>query len=118
MIEKTIYDYLSARVPSEENPVGVYMEIPAGGGTPPFVVIQKTGGGMVDGVVSQATLAIQSYGATLYEAAQVNELVKALMAQSVSLAEVARCRLNSDYNYTDTASKAYRYQAVFDIIHY
>ena len=105
-------------MPSEENPVGVYMEIPAGGGTPPFVVIQKTGGGLVDGIVSQATLAIQSYGGTLYEAAQVNELVKALMANAVTLSEIARCRLNSDYNFTDTASKAYRYQAVFDIIHY
>ena len=113
MIEKTIYDYLRVRLP-----IGVYMEIPAGGGTPPFVVIQKTGSGMVDGVVFQATLAIQSYGATLYEAAQVNELVKTLMANAVTLSEIARCRLNSDYNFTDTASKAYRYQAVFDIIHY
>ena len=113
MIEKTIYDYLRVRLP-----IGVYMEIPAGGATPPYAVIQKTGSGLVDGIVFQATLAIQSYGATLYEAAQVNELVKALMAHAVELPEIARCRLNSDYNFTDTASKAYRYQAVFDIIHY
>ena len=118
MIEKTIYDYLAARLPSEENPVGVCMEIPAGGTEPPFVVIQKTGSGMIDGFVFQATLAIQSYGATLYEAAQLSELVKALMAHTIELPEIARCRLNSDYNFTDTASKAYRYQAVFDIIHY
>lgn len=113
MIEKTIYDYLSVRLP-----IGVYMEIPAGGATPPYIVIQKTGSGLVDGVVSQATLAIQSFGGTLYEAAQTNELVKALMAHTVELPQIARCRLNSDYNFTDTASKAYRYQAVFDIIHY
>lgn len=118
MIEKIIYDYLSARLPSEENPVGAYMEIPAGGTEPPFVVIQKTGSGMVDGVVFQATIAIQSYGKTLYEAAQLSELVKALMANAVTLSEVARCRLNSDYNFTDTTKREYRYQAAFDIIHY
>lgn len=113
MIETVIRDYLKVRAP-----FAVLMETPAGGQVPPYAVIQKTGSGMVDGVVFQATLAIRSFGATLYEAAQTNELIKALMAGAVALPEVARVRLNSDYDYTDTASKKYRYQAVFDIIHY
>lgn len=113
MIEKIIHDFLDVRAPFP-----VLMEIPAGGATPPYAVIQKTGSGMVDGVVFQATLAIRSYGATLYEAAQANELVKALMARAIELPEVTRCRCSSDYDFTDTTKREYRYQAVFDIIHY
>lgn len=113
MIEKIIYDFLTVRAPFP-----VFMEIPAGGATPPYAVIQKTSGGEMDGHIGTATLAIQTYGATLFEAAQANELVKLLMASAPELPDVARCRCSSDYNFTDTASKAYRYQAVFDIIHY
>ena len=94
------------------------MEVPEGGGTPPFAVIEKTSGGVIDNFVCSATLAIQSYGSTLLEAAQTNELVKGLMVSAIELSDVARCRLNSDYNFTDTTKKQYRYQAVFDIIHY
>ena len=36
----------------------------------------------------------------------------------VALDEVSKVSLNSDYNFTDAATKRYRYQAVFDIIHY
>ena len=32
--------------------------------------------------------------------------------------EVAACRLNADYNYTDTTKRLYRYQAVFDLVYY
>ena len=113
MIEKIILDYLSVRLPCP-----VCMEIPEGGATPPFVVIEKTGGGVIDNCVWTATLALQSYGSTLYDAAQLNETVKGVMAAAVALPEIARARLNSDYNYTDTTKREYRYQAVFDIIHY
>ena len=34
------------------------------------------------------------------------------------LADICHCELNSNYNYTDTARKRYRYQAVFYITHY
>ena len=114
MIEKIIFDYLNG----VDGAPPALMEIPAERQAPPFFVIQKTAGGEIEGVVGEATLAIQSYGATLYEAAQANELVKLLMASAPDLPDVARCRCSSDYNFTDTASKAYRYQAVFDIIHY
>ena len=113
MIEQLIYNFLSVRAPFP-----VYMEVPEGGGTPPFAVIEKTGGGVIDNCVWSATLAVQSYGGTLLEAAQTNELVKGLMASAIELTDVVRCRLNSDYNFTDTTKKQYRYQAVFDIIHY
>ena len=115
MIEKTILDYLNSLTGSSAKAV---MEIPEGGVTPPMWVIQKTGGGTIEGHVGTATLAIQSYGATLYEAAALNQTLKAALDGITELNDVARCELNSDYNFTDTTKKLYRYQAVFDIIHY
>lgn len=108
MIELTTLDYLS-----EALDVPVRMEVPE---KPPerFVVVEKVGGGMSDHI-STAMLAVQSYAPTLYEAAALNEQVKQAMAGLPELDTVSRCALNSDYNYTDTASKRYRYQAVFDL---
>jgi hypothetical protein len=54
----------------------------------------------------------------MFEAATLNEQVKQAVFDSVSLDEITAVSLNSDYNYTDTATKRYRYQAVFVITHY
>ena len=51
-------------------------------------------------------------------AAELNEQVKAAMEDLADLDEVSACRLNSDYNFTDTTTKHYRYQAVFDLVFY
>ena len=32
--------------------------------------------------------------------------------------EISRCALNTSYNYTDTSRKIFRYQAVFELVHY
>lgn len=114
MIEKIILDYLNSIAVAPP----AYMEIPAERVAPPFYVIQKTSGGEIEGHVGEATLAIQSYGATLYEAAYTNELLKLLMADAVALPAVTAVRLNSDYNFTDLTGKHYRYQAVYQIVHY
>ena len=114
MIERIIYKYLNGIAGAPK----VYMEIPKDRATPPFYVIQQTGGGEIEGHVGEATLVIQSYGSTLYEAAYTNELLKTFMADAVELPEITAVRLNSDYNFTDTAKKQYRYQAVFQIVHY
>ena len=111
MIEKTILDYLSERMA-----VTVYLELPP---DPPerCVVLEKTGSGKSNFIYS-ATIAIQSYAESLYQAASLNEEVKTLMDNAVCLTEVASSRLNSDYNFTDAATKRYRYQAVYDITYY
>lgn len=112
MIETIILNYLTAAG------ITAAMEVPEGGGTPPFVVIERTGGGESN-LLRQATVAIQSYGASLYGAASLNEQIVALMGDPfLALPEIASCDLNSDYNYTDTTKKLYRYQAVFDIVYY
>lgn len=112
MIEKTVLDYLTDALDG----VPVYMENPE---TRPdlYVVIEKTGSGKKNHICS-ATIAVQSYAPSMYEAAELNEYVKDAMENLTELGSVSRVALNSDYNYTDTASKHYRYQAVFDVTFY
>lgn len=111
MIEKIILDYLSEKlsvqVRMEEEPDLQEK----------YVIIEKTGGGETNHI-RRATVAIQSYGASMYDAAQLNEEVKNTMDHITDLDDISRCELNSDYNYTDTSRKKYRYQAVYDLIYF
>lgn len=97
--------------------ITAYMEIPEGGCAPPFVIVERTGGGR-ENWLRHATVAIQSYGETLYQAAALNEAVLAAMADIAARPEISACELNSDYNFTDTEKRQYRYQAVFDLEYY
>lgn len=79
-----------------------------------YVIFEKTSSGKRD-FANSATFAFQSYAPSLYEAAVLNEKVKAVVESMIELNEISGVRLNSDYNFTDTQTKEYRYQAVFDI---
>lgn len=115
MIEKVVYDYLN-----ECKIAPVKTELPESvpnPGSSAFIVVEKTGGGKVNHIHT-ATIAVQSYAPTLYEAADLNEDVKQAMFDIVSLNEISRSSLNSDYNFTDPSTKQYRYQAVFELTYY
>lgn len=108
MIEKIILDYLNGKLD-----VPVYLEKPAS--VPErYVVFEKTGSSR-ENFINSATIAIQSYAESMYEAANLNEKVKEAMDSIVSLPSVSKSRLNGDYNFTDTTKKQYRYQAVYDL---
>ena len=111
MIEKTIKDYLEEQlqipVRLEEEP-GLPEE---------YILIEKIGSGEENHIAS-ATLAIQSYSGSLYGAASLNERVKEAMEKIVEMDDISKCQLNSDYNYTDTTRKKYRYQAVYDMVNF
>mgnify|MGYP007043622740 CR=1 FL=1 len=112
MIEKIVLDYLMSKLD-----VPVVLEIPPDE-PDTFVLIQKVGSS-VENFIYSATLALQSYAASKYEAAVLNELVKSLMdALPVSVDDVTKSKLNSDYDFTDATTKRYRYQAVYDVVHY
>ena len=111
MIEKVIQDYLNGVLP-----VRAFMEEEPGM-PEEYVLIEKTGSGE-ENFMKKATLAVQSFSVHLYGAAALNEKVKEAMGKVTELDDISSCRLNSDYNYTDTARKKYRYQAVFDMVHY
>ena len=76
-----------------------------------YILLEKTGGSEVDHI-KHATLAVQSFSDTLYSTAKLNEEMKEAMKR------ITESELNSDYNYTDTKRKKYRYQAVFNIAYY
>ena len=108
MIEKIVLDYLTSKLD-----VPCSMELLPDLGDS-FVVIEKTGSTEDDGIEG-GTIAIQSYGASLLDAAKLNEKVKLAMKGIVELDSVYKCKRNSDYNFTDPTTKRYRYQAVFNI---
>lgn len=116
MIETILKEYLESKLISPAVPV--YFEIPAGIADSSFLIIEKTGGGG-DSKLFSATVAIQSYAASLSAAASLNERVKACMEDICDeTGSISSCELNSDYNFTNSESKRYRYQAVYNIIYY
>ena len=108
MIEKIVLDYLNSVLD-----VPVYMEKPEDEPMR-YVLVEKTGSGEDDHIFT-ATIAIQSYAESLYQAAVLNELVKGAMHGIVKLNSIGKAKLNTDYNFTDTQKKKYRYQAVYDL---
>lgn len=108
MIEKIVLDYLNGVLD-----VPCYMEVPEKP-IAPYVVIEKTGESETNKIFS-GTLAIQSISTSLYNAAKLDEEVKTAMESIVELDSVYRCRLAGSYNFTDTSTKRYRYQSVFDM---
>lgn len=109
MIEKTIVDFLEYSLPD----VPCFMERPEEKPQGMYILIDKTGADLVNHL-NRATIAVQSYAPSLYEAAQLNEAVKAILLESASEDSISGVRLQTDYNFTDTSTKQYRYQAVFD----
>jgi len=112
MIETVLLDYLNNANLSAK----VYMEQPKDK-PEVFFILEKSGGGQTDHI-SESDFIVQSYGRTLYEAACMNEEIKAVMLRANTLNEVSAVELNSDYNYTNAESKSYRYQAIFVVTHY
>lgn len=110
MIVKTLLDFLGS-----ELDVGVYMEQPSE--LTNYVLLDQTGSSRTNHITA-TTIAVQSYGPSLYEAMVLNEAVKEAMDKFVELDEVTRVELDTDYNFTDTTTKQYRFQAVYLITHY
>lgn len=113
MIETTLIQYLGTVMPT----VPCYMERPEKDPQGMYILLEKTGSSLSNHLPS-ATIAAQSYAPTLYEAAQLNDAVKAVLLDAATLPNVSGVRLQSDYNYTDTATKRPRYQAVFDFYYF
>ncbi|EMF0144709.1 hypothetical protein OSF83_002537 [Enterococcus hirae] len=111
MIEIIIKQYLDSHlsVPSFLEQSGKMLDS--------YILFEKTGSSKRN-YLSSATFAFQSYAGSLYDAAKLNEELKEVVENMIELDEISNVQLNSDYNFTDTTTKKYRYQAVFDINHY
>lgn len=112
MIEKIVIKYLTGKLKN----VPVYAEEPE---KPPkeYLLVEKVGSSE-ENFIQTAQITIQSYSTSLLKAAQLNDVVKAAMRDMAELDSVSSCGLNSDYNYTDTATRRYRYQALFNIVYF
>lgn len=110
MIAKTLLDYLDSALD-----VPVVMEAPER--LTDYVLIDQTGSSRTNHIIT-TTFAIQSYGDSLYEAMVLNDEVKDAMVDFAELGNITRVELQTDYNYTNTATKQYRWQAVYLITHY
>lgn len=111
MIEEIVRNFLK-----EELGVPLYFEHKVGV-SDSFLVIEKIAGRMKNHLKG-ATVAIQSYAPSLYQAAVLNESVKSAMMGLTVLDAVHGVHLSSDYHFTDWETKSYRYQAVFVIDYY
>lgn len=110
MIAKVLLDYLSSALD-----VPVYMEAPEQ--LTDYVLIDQTGSSRLNKITT-TTVALQSYSTSLYNAMLLNEEVKAAMENFTVLDLITRAELETDYNFTNTATKQYRWQAVYNITHY
>ena len=115
MIEIKVKDFLESKLS-----VPVLMEIPKDT-VSQFVIIEKTGGAQ-ENYIPSSIITIQSYGASKYDACVLNDLVKDWMLDGmvglITLDDVVSVNLNGDYDFTDTSTKRYRYQALYEITHY
>lgn len=110
MIEATVISHLSRDLHTED----VYAERPAE--VPDeYYIVEKTSSGETNHIQA-AMIAVQSISrSSLLRAAEMSRAAERAMRTLTEETDVSRCRLNSAYNYTDTETKEYRYQAVFDI---
>lgn len=109
MIEEGIKKYLETKIDEKV----AYKELRGDS----FVVLEKIGSSKKNHLNS-SIFAFQSYGPTLYDAALLNEKVKNSIENIIELDIVYGIRLRGDYNFTDTRTKKFRYQAIYEIKHY
>ena len=112
MIEQTVQEFLSAGLDAP-----VLLEVPEGPDIPDrFVIIEKIAGGRRN-LLRTASFAIQSYSlSSMYDAAALDKEVRDEMDEmDILLPNIGACRMASNYNFTDTSTKRYRYQCTYDI---
>lgn len=108
MIEKIVQQYLNKKLHTPaflEKPEEEVQE---------YIIIEKTGGG-AENYIRTATIAVKSHAPSLYRAAEINTAVIKAMNSLAELPDIGASEYNTDYNYTDTNKKQYRYQAVFEL---
>lgn len=111
MIEQVVLDFMA-----EKLPVPVYMEIPIKQPAS-FVVLRKSDSSRENFVDSSMFIAV-SYAESLFQAAQLNEMVVSAFDSLIDLDAVSGSKRGGDYALPDTQNKRYRYQAVQTITHY
>lgn len=109
ILEKFLIDWIARKTGYD-----VHAEVPEGHPAE-FYTVERTGSHTVNRVAT-VTVAIKSWNsASTYAAAEMNDGLKREMETLVQEPEISACRLSTDYPFTDTETKYYRYQAVYNI---
>lgn len=111
MIELELKNYLE-----EKTKLDVFMMLPINK-PKEFISIERIGGDY-ENMLKSSTFAIQSWGESLFNVATLNEEIKNHLFEFTENEKVSKVKINSDYNFTDTTTKKYRYQIVAEIWHY
>lgn len=111
MIEKTVIDYLIAKGIAGGK---VYAETPV---NPPasYVVVSRARGGITDQIRSYGIYTESRAKADKVTAATLHEQVITAMLNIRNETELMRCKLETEYDAAMTASKEYRFQALWAI---
>lgn len=113
MIEELLYEYLK-----DTASCNWYTMRPVEDPAKPYGLFEKTNSTKTDHV-TYSTFAFQSYGSTLLEAAQTSAELRSLIEDLPYITtEVSKAQLTGEYNFTNTADKQPRYQAVYQLVHF
>lgn len=113
MIESKIIKYLiNTDIPGIY--YNVYAETPAEDIPENYVLIRRTGGSITDFVRSY-NVYTETIGKDRLTTIKNHEAVIQAMREIAAHTEIMSCRLNSDYDATNTRTKDYRYQALWII---
>jgi len=83
-----------------------------------WVLLERIGQSAEEhGILHRSRFAVQSYADSLLNAAELDESVKDTLL-SAEHYNISSIKLNSSTNFTDPETKEYRYQSVYDIVHY
>lgn len=114
IIEEALISYLISRNIDDVNE-NIYAMTPKQPLPDNYIVIDKTGSQTRDQVTT-ATVAIQSIATeSLLKAARINEAVVSAMSEFPGYGNVFGVHLQTDYNFTNSLTKQYRFQAVYEI---
>lgn len=113
MIELDVMNFLT-----ERTGYPAFLEEPDKAHRPESYCIAVKLGSSENDHITSAQIAVQSYAPSMLAAAALNHAVKRAMESFIELPMISRCKCVSDYEFTDTQTKRYRYQAVFDITYY
>lgn len=83
-----------------------------------YLIVEQTGSGdenYIENVMVVVQTISRDRNNGLSKVMAINETVIAAMKEMPEHEDVFRCHRNTDYNFTDTSTKKYRWQAVFDI---
>lgn len=98
--------------------IKAFLEEPEKGERPEKYYLIARLGTSESNFLTRAQFAVQSYAERMLEAAALSRLAVRAMKELPNENAVTAVRLVSEYNFTDTSTRRYRYQAVFEVYYY